>query len=68
LKNAETPGLPAPLDPSKPKAEPASWNDDGDAADAPAPAEDIQLREAQRILADYVRLLETPRAPVLTQR
>jgi carboxyl-terminal processing protease len=68
LKNAMAPGLPAPLDPSKPKAEMASWNDDGDAAEAPTPTEDIQLREAQRILADYVRDLEGPPTGSLTQR
>jgi carboxyl-terminal processing protease len=68
LKNAATPGLPAPLDPSKPKARMATWNNDGEAIDAPAPAEDIQLRESQRILADYVRLLEAPRPPTLTKR
>jgi carboxyl-terminal processing protease len=68
LKNAAAPGLPAPIDPSKPTAKVASWDDDGDAADASAPTEDIQLREAQRILADYARLLETPRPPTLTKR
>ena len=68
LKDAATPGLPAPIDPSKPKAEAVSWNDDGDAADASEPVDDIQLRESQRILTDYVRDIEAPRAPALTQR
>ena len=68
LKNATAPGLPAPLDPSKPKAPMASWNEDGDAADASTPAEDIQLRESERILTDYVHLMEAPRGPVITKR
>jgi carboxyl-terminal processing protease len=68
LQIAAAPGLPAPIDPSKPKAGMASWNEDGDAADATAPIEDIQMREAQRILTDYVRLLGAARAPALTQR
>ena len=68
LKNAGEPGLPAALDPSKPKAAPAAWNSDGEAVDAPAPTEDIQLRESERILEDYVRALEIPRPPTLTKR
>ena len=68
LQNAAAPGLPAPIDPSKPKAGLASWNEDGEAADATAPPEDLQMREAQRILRDYARLLGTPRGPALTQR
>ena len=68
LKDATAPGLPAPVDPSKPKAETASWNQDGDPADATATTEDIQLRESQRILLDYVRDIEVPRGPTITKR
>ena len=69
LKEATAPGLPAPVDPSKPKAETASWNQDGDPADATTTAtEDIQLRESQRILLDYVRAIEVPRGPTITKR
>jgi len=62
LKNAGSPGLPAPLDPKKSPSKPGAKNaspppDSGDADDAPkAPGEDIILSEAQRILSDYVDL------------
>jgi carboxyl-terminal processing protease len=69
VKNAESPGLPAPLDPDKVKATNAATNDeDGDDAGPAAPAQDLLLRETEHILTDYVRLLQPTDAPVLTRR
>jgi carboxyl-terminal processing protease len=58
VENSGNPGLPAPLDSKKLKAEnSAAENEDTDDATSSAPAEDLQLRETEHILADYVNFL-----------
>jgi hypothetical protein len=42
--------------------------EEADDTDSTTPAEDIQMRETQRILADYIRLLSEPAPSTLTQR
>ncbi len=59
VENAAQDGLPTPLDPTKLEAEYAAANDgerETDDALSSTPAEDLQLRETERILADYVEL------------
>ena len=68
VKNASVPGLPAPLDPKKVKATLADSKDENGDAEPLVSTEDIQLRETQHILTDYLQLLNQTPAPVLTQR
>ena len=70
VENADQPGLPAPLEPAKLKAQNTAANaQDGDDEIAAAPAEDVLLRETEHILTDYVNLVPAaPYAPVVTQR
>jgi carboxyl-terminal processing protease len=64
LKNVTQPGLGELVKPKKPEVEPDPETDDEIAA--AAPAEDIVLHEAQRILLDYSNLLKGQ--PVVSQR
>jgi len=67
VKNAEAPGLPAPVDPQKIAAHAVATNDDdGDAAPA-VPTQDILLGETEHILSDYVVMLEHSAGPVLSE-
>lgn len=68
VNNASTPGLPAPLDPKKVKAPIDESKDDGGDPQPAASAEDIQLRETQHILTDYLQLLDHAPASNLTRR
>jgi len=66
VNDAALPGLPPPSKPgagdAKPRPEGEPGNPESDPADA-APARDIVLNEARRILADYVALRERSPAP-----
>jgi carboxyl-terminal processing protease len=58
LKNADGPGLPAPLKSQPPKANPPEYGDE----DAPSVSDqDVIMSEAERILADYVGMETTPK-------
>jgi carboxyl-terminal processing protease len=64
LKNADTPGLPAPATAiSSPVAKlPASPADETEEAETSIPQSDPVLRESERILADYVAMMHRPSA------
>lgn len=69
VQNAANPGLPAPLDASKLKAENAQAADeDGEDPKAALPAQDLLLSETEHIMTDYVGLLNAPDATSLTLR
>jgi carboxyl-terminal processing protease len=68
VKGASTPGLPAPMDPKKAQTPQDDSQDDAADSEASKPVEDIQLGEAEHILADYVGAIEQPPAPVVTKR
>lgn len=68
VKNAATPGLPSPIDPNERKdAMTTAPDEQPDAAEPSSPKQDILLTEAQRILKDYLQLLNRPSAPALTK-
>jgi carboxyl-terminal processing protease len=62
LKNADTPGLPAPETtnslPMAQLSQPESPADDTEPAEASVPQSDPDLRESERILADYVAMVQ----------
>ncbi len=61
LKNADTKGLPAPIDPNKPLAQAGkSALDEPEAAASDIPAQDAHLEETKRILADFISLMNRP--------
>jgi carboxyl-terminal processing protease len=69
VKNSGMPDLPAPVDTSKLKAATAVLGEESDGEAVPAsPAQDLQLREAQHILADYAQLLTARGSTILTKR
>jgi carboxyl-terminal processing protease len=68
VKNASTAGLPAPLDPHKANATPDGEKEEVDDAQPTVPVDDFELREAQHILADYVKLLDGGPDAVVTKR
>jgi len=69
VKNAATPGLPEPIDPTKLKTGNSLPNEAGK-EDAPSavPTQDLLLKESEHILTDYVDLLHSSGAPILTRR
>lgn len=69
VKNAATPGLPAPLDAAKLKAaNPATNDEDEDGTPSAIPSQDMLLHETEHILTDYVHLLNPDSSPTLTRR
>ena len=64
LKNADTPGLPAPATTISPPTAKVSESpaDETEEAEASVPPSDPVLRESERILADYVAMLHQPSA------
>jgi len=70
VKSAATSGLPAPLSAQKANAGLSSegTKEDADDSQPAAPAEDIQLREAEHILSDYVKLVDSGPDAIVTQR
>jgi carboxyl-terminal processing protease len=67
LKNADTPGLPAPATTISPPAAKLSGSpaDETEGAEASVPQSDPVLRESERILADYVAMMHRPSAVAL---
>lgn len=63
VKNAESPGLPAALEPKKVKVDANE-----DEADAAEPGRDLLLHETEHILADYLKLLPSMASSTVTQR
>ena len=68
VKNASATGLPAPLDPKKAKAAPEDVDEEGGDTPPAAATEDIQLRETEHILTDYVKQVDHAGASILTRR
>jgi carboxyl-terminal processing protease len=58
VKSSSTAGLPAPLDPKKANATNPELKEDSDDAAATTPVDDIQLRETEHILTDYMKALD----------
>ena len=69
VKNAATPGLPAPLDAAKLKAaNPATNDEDEEGTPSATPSQDLLLHETEHILTDYVHLLNPDSSPTFTRR
>jgi carboxyl-terminal processing protease len=71
VQNAGTAGLPAPLDQKKAAAVPDESKDEGNADAEPTtttPAHDLQLRETEHILEDYVHMVDHGKEPIVTER